>query len=84
MIRLSSGRAMNETDFCSARLELLPSFFRTLDFLGMTPTGVSSPVLSFSSRLTLSPLATEDCTSLETTEDESAILIVNTVKNHAC
>ena len=82
MIRLSSGRAMNETDFCSARFELLPSFFRTLDFLGMMRPGISSEVLSFSSRTASSPLATEVCTSIGATDEESAILIQNTTKNH--
>lgn len=83
MIRLSSGRAMNETDFWRARFELLPSFLRTLDFLGMVGKLISSLVPSFSSRLVLSPLATEDCSSLGTTEGESAISIQNTAQNHS-
>lgn len=82
IIRLSSGRAMKETDFCNARFVLFPSFFRTLDFLGMTPTGTSSPMPSFSCKLSPSPLVNGDCTSLETTEEESAILIQHTATNH--
>lgn len=78
MIRLSSGRAMNETDFWSDRFEGLPSFFRTLDFRGRLTGTVSSSTLSFSS-----PLVTEDWTALETIEEESAMSLENKAEIHA-
>ena len=78
MIRLSSGRAMNETDFWSDRFEGLPSFFRTLDFRGRLTGTVSSSTLSFSS-----PLVTEDWTAPETTEEESAMTLENKAEIHA-
>lgn len=82
MIRLSSGRAINDTDFWRDRFEGLPSFLRTLDFRGML-TDASSAADSFSTSIELSPFVTEDWTSLESTKEGSAILITNKAETHA-
>lgn len=82
IIRLSSGRAMNETDFCSVRFEFLPSFLSTLDFLGMTAPGICSMLSSFSSETTLSPFAIGESFSFDSFEGKSAISGQKAAKNH--
>lgn len=71
IIFLSSGRALNDTDFDKDRFWGLPSFFKTLAFLGIAmPSNTSSR----SSRSSLSPFEVKLSWALEISGVNSAIL----------